>query len=189
MSNNYLANPLILLLEVGLGLYIMTFMLRYLLAMIHADFYNPVSQFLVKVTDPLLVPARRFIPSFGKIDSASIVIMLSLQILMIFLVYSLRGTAPSIIGIVIRSIADLLELFLNIFLYSILIQVIISWINPGNYNPVTSLLSSLTEPLLRPARQLIKPIGGMDLSPMAVMISITIVKMLLLPPLYMLAGI
>ena len=82
----------------------------------------------------------------------------------------------------------MVNLAINVFLFSILIQVIISWINPGNYNPVLSLIHSLTEPLLRPARRLIPPISGLDLSPMVVMIGLTLLKMLLLPPLRLLTG-
>jgi len=80
------------------------------------------------------------------------------------------------------AVPKLLELVINIFLFSILIQVIISWVSPGNYNPAIDVMHSLTEPLLGPARRVIPPIGGIDLSPMAVMIGLYLLQMLLIPP-------
>ena len=94
----------------------------------------------------------------------------------------------SLVSALAWAVPELVNLALNVFLFAILIQVIISWINPGSYNPVLSLINSLTEPLLRPARRLIPPFSGLDLSPMVVMIGITLLKMLLLPPLRMLTG-
>ena len=94
----------------------------------------------------------------------------------------------SIGALLILSVAELFALFLNVLLFSILIQVIISWINPGTYNPAVSLLYSMTEPVLRPCRRLIPPISGMDLSPLVALIAIQLVKLLLLPPLYALAS-
>ena len=81
-------------------------------------------------------------------------------------------------SLVLFSLAELFRLTINVFFWSILIQVIISWVNPGSYNPVTSLLYSLNEPLLRPARRLVPPISGFDLSPVVVMIALKLVEIL-----------
>ena len=188
MGNNYVTNPVEFLINTLFGLYILLVMLRFLLALVHADFYNPVSQFLVKVTNPPLLPLRRIIPGFGKIDSASLVLMLALQMLMLLLIVLLRGIPISITGLLIMSFTELVGLLLNVFLFSIFIQIIISWVNPGTYNPVISLLYSLTEPVLRPCRRLIPPMSGLDLSPLVALIAIQLAKMLLLPPLHQLAA-
>ena len=188
MGSSYVTNPIEFLINTLFGLYILIVMLRFLLAVVRADFYNPVSQFLVKATNPLLVPLRRFIPSIGKIDTSALVLMLALQMASFGLIALLRGGQIAMGGILIHSIAELLGLFLNVLLFSILIQVILSWVNPGTYNPVVSLLYSITEPVLRPCRRLIPPISGMDLSPIVALIAIQLAKMLLLPPLYQLAN-
>lgn len=187
MGSSYLTNPAEFLINTLFGLYILAIMLRFLLAWVRADFYNPVSQFLVKITNPALMPLRRIIPSAGKIDSSSIVLMLLLQMISLSLILLLRGSAISIGSLLIWSLGELLGLFLNVFLFAILIQVILSWISPGNYNPVVSLLYSLTEPVLRPVRKLVPPVSGMDLSPLVALIGIQLTKMLLLPPLLSLA--
>ena len=104
------------------------------------------------------------------------------------LIALLRDSQISIGALLTLSLAELLGLLLNVFLFAILIQVIVSWINPGAYNPAVSLLYSLTEPVLRPFRRLIPPLSGLDLSPLVALIAIQLTKMLLLPPLYQLAS-
>ncbi len=187
MGNHYVTNPVEFLINTLFGLYILTIMLRVVLAVVRADFYNPVSQFLVKVTNPPLLPLRRLIPSIGKVDTSALVLMLVLQMASFALILLLRGGQISPWALVILSIAELVGLLLNVFLFSIFIQVIISWVNPGTYNPVVSLLYSITEPVLRPCRRLIPPMSGMDLSPLVALIAIQLAKMLLLPPLHQLA--
>ncbi len=188
MGGSYLSNPVTFLIETLFGLYILAFMLRFLLAQVRADFYNPISQFLVKITNPVLLPLRRVIPSLGKFDTSTLVSMLILQVIALVLILVLAGMPLSPVFIGVRAISELLELLLNVYLFAILVQIIISWINPGNHNPVTSLLHTLTEPVLRPCRQLIPAIGGLALSPMVALIGIQIAKMLLIPPLHHLAS-
>jgi len=187
MGSTYVTNPIEFLINTLFSLYILIVMLRFLLAAVRADFYNPVSQFLVKVTNPILAPLRRVIPSIGKIDTSAILVMLVLQMLSFGLIALLRGGNVSLGMILLLSVHELVSLLLNVFLFSILVQVIISWVNPGTYNPVVSLLYSLTEPVLRPCRRLLPPISGIDLSPLIALIAIQLAKYLFLPPLLMLA--
>lgn len=188
MGSNYLSNPLIFLIQFLFGIYILVVMLRFLLQLTRADFYNPVSQFIVKATAPLLNPLRRVIPGLAGIDLASVVLMWLLQSLELALVIIVSGMGANLVATLAWAVPELIDLAINIFLFSILIQVILSWINPGTYNPALSLIHSLTEPLLRPARKLIPPISGLDFSPIIVMVGLTLLKMLLLPPLQMLTG-
>ena len=102
------------------------------------------------------------------------------------LVILITGSSANLLAALAWSIPELIGLLLNVFLFAILIQVIMSWINPGGYNPLTSLIHSLTEPLLKHARRVIPPVAGLDLSPMLVMLGLVLLKMLLLPPLQLL---
>ena len=180
----YGTNAIIFLIETIFGLYLLAVMLRMLLQVVRADFYNPVSQFLVKVTNPPLIPLRRMIPGFGGIDFPAIVLMLAIQLIEVLLIVLVQGISPVFLGLVVLAIAKLLFLLVNVFLFSILIQVVISWVNPGAYNPVVSLLYSLNEPMLSRARRILPPISGFDLSPILVMILFQLVKMLLIQPVY-----
>jgi YggT family protein len=183
MGASYFTNPLEFLIGTLIGLFITAVMLRFLLAMVRADFYNPLTQILVKLTNPALKPLRRLIPGFGGIDLSSLLLMLALQMLALTLITLLRGAALHPVGLLLWSIAELLGLLLNIYMFSILIQVVLSWINPGSYNPAVSLIYSINEPLLAPARRLIPPLSGLDLSPVVVLLGLQLAKMLLLPPL------
>jgi YggT family protein len=188
MSGSYLIDPIVFLIRTLLGLYIAVVLIRFLLQWARADFYNPVSQFIVRVTSPVLRPLRKFIPGYGGLDTASLVLAWILQSVEMALIAMLLGYTLFPIGALLWSVPALIELAIDIFLFAILIRVILSWVNPDPYNPASGLLERLTDPLLRPARRLIRPIGGVDLSPMAAMIGLVLLKMLLVPPLKLLTG-
>jgi len=188
MPGNYLLTPLEFILTTLFSLYILLVMVRFLLQLVRADFYNPVSQFVVKLTNPALRPMRRVIPGLAGVDFAAVVLMLTLQLLSLALVLLLRGHGVPVVTLIFWALAELVSLAINIYIGAIFIQVIISWINPGSYNPVVGLLHTLTEPLLRPARRLLPPVSGFDLSPVLVLLALQVLKMLVIPPLMMLAG-
>jgi len=181
MGDDYLTNPLEFLISTLFSLYIMAVMLRFLLGLVRADFYNPVSQFLVRITNPLLIPLRKVVPSIGKFDSAAMLLMIVLQLAAITLILLLRGEGISPAVLVILTIATLVSLLIDVYMFAIIVEVIISWMNPGSYNPVSSLLHSLTSPLLRPIRNLVPPIAGIDLSPLFAIIGLQVLRMLILP--------
>lgn len=188
MGNSYLLNPIEFLINTLFGLYILIVMVRFLLQQVRADFYNPISQFVVKLTNPPLKPLRRIIPGWGGIDIASLLLMLLLQLVSLGLILLLRGQAIPPLGLLFWSLSELVALVFNVYLGAILIQAIISWVNPGGYNPVVGILHSITEPLLRPARRLLPPVSGIDLSPLLVLLVLQVAKMLVIPPLQMLIG-
>ncbi len=188
MDSSYLTNPLVFLIQTLFGLYILVVMLRFLLQWARADFYNPLSQFIVKVTTPALRPLRRVIPGLGGLDFSAVVLMWLLKTLELMLVILITSGIFNPIGPMLWAIPQLVDLAINVFLFAILIQVIISWINPGTYNPIIGVINSLTDPIMRPARRIIPPISGLDLSPMLVILGLYLLKMLLLPPLLMLTG-
>ena len=187
MSSDYLTNPLVFLVQVIFELYLLVVMLRFLLQMVRADFYNPVSQFIVKATGPVLKPFRKIIPGYGGIDFSSLVVAWLVKTVELILIIMISGKGLMLGLPMLMAIPALVELTINIFLFSILIIVILSWVSPGGYNPAISLLHSLTDPVMRPARRLLPDMGGLDLSPMLVMIGLVLLKMLLLPPLEHLA--
>ncbi|MGD8592029.1 MAG: YggT family protein [Gammaproteobacteria bacterium] len=179
---NYAGNAGVFLIQTLFGLYLVAVMLRFLLQMTRADFYNPVSQFLVKVTNPPLIPLRRVIPGLIGIDMAAVVLLLVIQAVELVLVGMVQGFSLGIPGLLVLTVAELLNVLLNIYFFTILIQVILSWVNPGGYNPAIALLYSLNEPILSRARRIIPPISGFDLSPIVVFIGIQLIKILLVSP-------
>ncbi|MBK9131691.1 MAG: YggT family protein [Gammaproteobacteria bacterium] len=184
MDNPYLSTASAFLIDTVFGLYILLVLLRFLLQLARADFYNPICQFLVKATNPPLKPLRRIIPGLWKIDLASVVLLIALQMCALWLLDLAIGRSPSIAGLFVLSTAALLALTLNTFLVAILIQVILSWFGPGSYNnPVFSILYSLNEPLLGPARRLLPSMSGIDFSPLLVLVAVQLLKILVVSPL------
>ncbi len=184
MSGGYLTQAFVFLIEVLFGLYILAVLLRYLLASVRADFYNPLSQFIVKITNPPIKPLRRLIPGYMGIDWPSIILMLiiqALEIVLIMLVTS--GIFPAPMGLLILTIAHLLKTLIYVYIFIIIIQAVLSWVNPGAYNPMTVIMYQLSEPILRPARRLIPPAGGFDWSPLVVLIVMNLLMILLVSPL------
>ncbi len=180
--NGYLSSAAGFLIEAIFGLYMVAVMLRFLLQLVRADFYNPICQFLVKITNPPLKPLRRVIPGIGGIDLSSVILLIALQMLKLFLLATAAGVSLSIAGITVLSIGELVGLVLNVFWVSILIQVILSWVGPGGHNPVSAILYYLNEPIMRPLRRILPPISGFDLSPILAFIAIGLLKILIVTP-------
>ncbi|MDO9106848.1 MAG: YggT family protein [Methylovulum sp.] len=188
MGTNYLTDPIILVVDTLSALYILAVLLRFLLQWCGAAFYNPISQFLVKITHPPLRILRRFVPPIGKIDTSSLVLVLALQMLANFTILILKGVTINIGALTILSITDLVSLLINIFIFAVFARALLSWVNPGNYDSASSILNSLTEPLLNTCRKFIPDFGGIDLSPLAVLLFLQLAKMVILPPLHQLAA-
>ncbi|MGB5253971.1 MAG: YggT family protein [Sedimenticolaceae bacterium] len=183
MGDSYLTQPAAFLVQVLFGLYAALVVLRFLLQLVRADFYNPLSQFIVRATKPLLNPLRRVIPGVSGMDIAALVLAWLVLTLEQLAILGLAGVGLQPLAAALLAIPELISLIINIFLFAILIQVIISWINPGSYNPAISLIHSLTEPMLGSVRRRMPEIGGLDLSPMVVMVGLVVLEMLIVPPL------
>lgn len=180
--SNYFGDAGSFLIDTIIGLYTLAVMLRFLLQWVRADFYNPISQFLVKVTNPPLVFLRRFIPGLFGVDLASILLMLILTVAKTYLISLVNGFTPKLPGVLLLAVGELIELAVWVFIITLFIRVILSWIQPGGYNPVLGLIHQLTEPLMAPARRLIPSFGGLDLSPIVIFILLYLTLMLVVRP-------
>jgi len=182
MGNPYASDAATLLIQTLFGLYILVVLLRFLLQLVRADFYNPISQFIVKATQPAIGPMRRIIPGFSGVDLASLVLMFGLQCIKIWLLLGIHGKPPTAPGIAILAVAELLKLTIYLFFFSIIVQVVLSWLNPHAQNPITVLIFRLNEPMLRPARRLLPPFSGIDLSPLLVLVALQLALILIVRP-------
>lgn len=169
-------NPFIFLIDTLFYLYTLLLMLRLLLQWVRADFYNPLSQFVVKATSPLVIPLRRIIPSIGRMDMATLLLVLAFTFIKLMLISSISGMAFNALWLALSTLMETLILLLDIFLFSIFILAIMSWVNPDPHHPAAKLLNSLARPILNPLRQRIPLIGGIDISPMIAIILIMFVK-------------
>lgn len=184
---NYAGNAFAFLINALVGLYLIAIMLRVVLQAVRADFFNPICQFLVRVTNPAILPLRRIIPGFMGIDMAGVVLLLIVQTLELLVISWIAGPVLHFPGILLLAVAELLRLLAYLYIFAIVIFALLSWVNPDPANPVVPLLWRLTSPVLTPARQLLPSMGGIDISPMLVIILLLFLVRLLLDPLTALA--
>jgi len=156
------------------------FLLRFLLQACRVDFYNPISQGIVKVTDPVLRPLRLALPGFRNFDLAALLAAVAAQVLLIMAVTALQGGFAGGIGtLLVGALLQVAMLCIKIFWWAILIGIIAGWIAPGNYHPALLLVHQITEPLLAPARRLLPPMGGLDFSPIIVFLILGLLERML----------
>jgi len=176
-----LMEALIFLIRTIAGLYIAILLLRLLFQLVKADFYNPISQAIVRMTSPLVIPLRRVIPAIGRIDTATLLLAIAFQMLLVFVVLLLRGFPVSPLGLLYWAMLGLIHNILDIFTFALFILVILSWVAPYSRSPVALLAFQLTEPLLLPIRGKIPPVGGLDFSVMIVMLALYILGNFIIP--------
>lgn len=161
------------------------FVARFLLQACRVDFYNPISQGLVKATDPVLRPVRMVLPGYRNLDFAAFLAAVLVQILLIMSISALHGGyVGNVVTLFAEGVLRVIMLCIRIFWWSILIVIIAGWIAPGSYHPALALLQQITEPLLAPARRLLPPMGGLDFSPIVVFLLLGVVERIL-PQMFM----
>jgi YggT family protein len=181
-----LAQALYFVLETLLGLLSLALLLRFYLQLTGAPFHNPISQAVVAVTNFIVRPTRRVVPSIAGLDLSTILLAYIAQFLLRLAGLWLDGYPIAVaVGTIYSALLGLalvsvLRMSVYVFLYAIIIQAVLSWINP--HNPAASVLESLARPLLKPLRRLIKPVGGLDLSPLAVFVIAQLLLMLVIAP-------
>lgn len=176
-----LQNVAVFLISTLFSLYIGAVLVRFLLAYARADFHNPFSQFLVKVTNPVLVPLRRFVPAIGKVDTASLVLAYGLKLVAVLLIAAVLGQGFNIGYLLVAALVDLVRTMIWIYIIAMVVQAVMSWMGNTQGNPIASLLYSLTNPILRPLRKVVPMVGMVDLSPLVAIIGLQVCLILLDP--------
>lgn len=175
-----MTNALVFIVSTLVDLYIITFLLRIVLQWRRADFRNPLVQFILSVTNPLVLPLRRYIPPVYGLDTASLLVAFIIKIAELLLLLTLLcAVSPDALQLLTLAALGIVRTFLSLYFFMILIWVILSWVSPGNYNPAAALISQLIEPVLAPFRKFIPVIGGFDISPIFAIIGIQALMMLI----------
>lgn len=159
-------------------LYLMVVLLRIWLQLVRADFYNPVSQFVLKITNPILTPLRRFIPGFFGIDIAALVLAFFIVALKLTLLHALLSeTSFGLYWLILILLTVVKKAGVMLF-WVLIIRALLSWVSQGN-NPIEYLMFQLTEPLLAPIRRIIPAMGGIDLSMLVLFIILQVLNFLM----------
>jgi YggT family protein len=174
-----IASALVFIVNALTSLYLLVLLLRFWLPWLRADFRNPLAQGILKLTSPVIIPLRRVVPSFGRLDTATVLLAVVVQYLAILLILLITGSSANFSVIATTAIVKLALLSVNLFMFAIFVRIVLSWISPGQFNPATAIIATLTEPLLRPVRRLIPAIGGFDISPVFVIIALVALSIVL----------
>lgn len=177
-----LMEAVIFLIRTLAGLYIAVLLLRLLFQLVRADFYNPLSQAVVKLTTPLVIPLRRVLPSIGRVDTATLVLAIIFQALLMVSILLLRGHGIPLEGLALWTFLGILHRVLDIYTFALFLIVILSWVAPHSRSPIALLAQQLTDPLLRPVRNAVPAVGGLDFSVMIVLLAIYVLGAFILPP-------
>ena len=173
-------NALVFVIRTLFDLYVLTFALRLVLQWAAVDKRNPLVQFILRITNPLVIPLRRLLPSIGRIDTATVVVLLALQIVGTTILVRIGcAVEPAIWQILALAVLSIIKLALNVFTWAMIIYVVLSWVSPGSYNPGAAVVAAIVEPVLAPFRRLLPLIGGLDLSPLFALIALQALAMLL----------
>jgi len=174
MAENF-SNAGIYLVQTFFGLYLLMLMLRFLSQASRVDFYNPICQAIVRLTNPPVRPLKQIIPAVRGVDFATLLVALILQIIAIMVVMTLKGYVIFHPAYVAWSLLGLFSMVLDIYFFSLLIMVIASWLAPQSNHPAITMIYQITDPICTPARKLLPPMGGIDFSIIVVFVSINII--------------
>ena len=186
---NALTGATIFVIQTLISLYLTIVLLRFVLQLVRADFYNPLSQFIVRATQPLLRPLRKIIPSLFGLDMSSLLLAIVIQFLLMGLVLLLSyGIIGNPLQLLVWSIIGVTALFLKIFFFAMIISVILSWVAQGSHNPGAELVSQICEPALAPFRRIVPSLGGLDISPILAFMVLKLLDMLVINNLAVMTG-
>ncbi len=188
-----LVHALVFVINTVLNLFTACILLRFLMQQVRADFYNPLAQVVMKLTNPLLLPLRRFIRPWNRIDTAALVLVFVVQLLNVVVVtflanllsYELHYTPGYLLMWTLLKLAYIL---VNLYVFSIMLEAVLSWFSQGR-SSIDSILRPLNAPLLRPVRRLLPPTSGLDFSPLVILLLLLVISYYVLPHIWPMMGI
>ena len=189
MESGYLASPLLFLVQIGFGFYTMLLLLRFLLQVTKANFHNPLSQTIVKLTAPALKPLRKVVPGYRGLDLASLVAAWIAASIENLLILAITGHPGALIAALPWALPKVISLTFSIFIFAIVIQAILSWFPSAAGHPIQHIVYRIGSPVMDRIRRLMPSTSGIDFSPMIAIIGLMVAKMLVMPPLYALLGV
>lgn len=157
-------------------LYVFIVIMRFMLQLANADYYNPISQAVVRITQAPISILQKVLPRIGRVDLASLMLAFLVKVIILAVIFTLAGIALHPLPVVIYALAGTLYALLNVYFYAVLASVIISWIAPDSYHPAPQLIQQVTQPLYSAVGKVIPPLGGFDLSPIFIFLAIQLIQ-------------
>lgn len=169
-------------------IYLIILLLYVMLRASGAHYINPIVQWLVRLSEPLIKPARKLVAEKGKIDWAAWLIILFVQLIEVIVLVAMMNLSPNLLGMIFYSIIRLAKLVVNVYFYAIIVFAILSWIQSAASNALNHVLYHLTTPILQPIKRVLPVMSGIDFSPLVAIIVLQLINLLLLNPLLLTAA-
>lgn len=176
-----LTQGLLFLINTLFDLFLFVLVIRLILAWSGAHYFDPITQFVVRITDFIIKPLRRYLPNIQRIETSTLIVIFVLELIKFAIIAFLSFGIPHVIGLMILALADMGKLFIQTFFYAILVQALMSWVQPNS--PMNNVLYQITAPLMRPIQRVVPLIGGMDVSPIPAMILLQLLLIIFITPL------
>lgn len=179
MSGNSL-NAMLFLISTVFDFYTVVLIMRLVLAWVGADYHHPITQFVVKLTNPIIKPLKRFIPDLRGFEIATILVIILVEACKYFVITMLSFGLPNVLGLFILALGDAIRLILQTLTLALILQVIMSWVQPNS--PVYDVLHKFTSPIIRPLQRVIPPVAGIDIAPLPAIIILQLLVIILVNP-------
>lgn len=177
-----LRNGLVFFVTVTFDLYVMVLMLRFILCLARADYFNPITRFIILLTQRIINPLRYYIPNYKNVELATLLVMFIFDLVKFTLVGFIAYEIHNPLGLLILTIGDLLKTMCNMFFFAILVGAILSWVQQS-YSPAGRFLALVSAPIMRPIHRVVPPIGGVDISPIPALILLQLIVIMVAAPL------
>lgn len=172
---------LLFLINTLFDLFLFVLVIRLILAWSGAHYFDPITQFFVRITDFIIKPLRRWLPNVRGIETSTLTLIFALEIIKFAIIAFLSVGAPHLLGLLVLALADMGKLFIQTFFYTILVQALLTWIQPNS--PMNNVLYQITAPIMRPIQRVVPLIGGVDISPIPAMILLQLLLIVFITPL------
>ncbi len=182
--NNYFSDPVLLIAATVLGFLKYILIFRFLFELTRVNFYNPICQSIVKITNPILSPLRLFSLNIGRIDLIIIFLIITIISVEMTFPYLFQNINFNLVHVIILAFGLFLKTILNLYFWLIIIGAIASWFFVHNQHPLFSLINELCEPLYSPIRNLLPQTPGIDFSPIVLLLLIQLSEMIILRPIF-----
>lgn len=180
---SYFINATDFLVQSLLGIALFIVLLRFWMQWVRADFRNEIGQFVISLTNPVVIPLRKIIPSVGTIDSATVLLSFIIASIKAYAFITMRGASVDLLTLALFGLGEMLQAGVYVLLIAIIVQIVASWVSPHSYHPVINVARSISEPVMAPARKILPSIGGLDFSPIIVILFLQFFLRLFVAPL------
>jgi len=162
----------VFLIDAVAGFFVFVLLARFHFQWLRVPFRNPVGEFVLATTNFMVVPVRRVVPGLAGLDLGTLLLAWAVQALGLWLQAQIVGSEPPFVNLALVALVDLLRYSVYILMFAVIVQAVLSWVNP--YTPVAPAFDTITRPFLRPLRRFIPPLGGVDLTPLILLVGLQV---------------